>query len=102
MSNKKLNQRDVDRVHRLHREGLDAPTIASRFSVHPSTVHYVLKQRPSAASSQPFICAHCGKGVGSNRKRTLKGYHFCPSCHDDWLFKPENYGEACERFKGVF
>jgi len=84
MRGKKLNQRDVNRVHRLH----------------PSTVHYVLKHRP--ASSQPFICARCGKGVGSNRKRTLEGYDFCPSCHDDWLFKPENYGEACERFKEIF
>lgn len=101
--NKKLNQRDVNKIHRLHRQGLDGHTIAKNFNVAGCTIHYVLANRPPRFGAEHQKCDRCGNGVGPNRARTVKAksgeYRFCPTCHA-WVFG--NVDKAKVQFEGIF
>ena len=107
MGMRKLDQRDVNRIHYLSRSGNNTVTIAELFNVAPTTIQYVLKSRPEKDVGEGEPCARCDEPVGSNRIRRVKiwgrsgEYVFCPGCHG-WVFSPENFHDANRQFPGVF
>jgi transcriptional antiterminator len=97
--NNRLNQAQVDIIHRLKNEGVAAYRIAKRFDVSPSTVAYVIENRPPTADTRGVRCDRCGKRRETRSVFTLVGYVFCGSCHK-WVF--DHPSEAGEKFKGIF
>ena len=99
----RLNQRDVNKIHRLHRDGCTRTEIGKRFGITCSTVTYVLRNRAAVSGE----CDRCGEVVGPNRARSVRrakfsgSWRFCPPCHG-WVFAPENHHAADRLFTGIF
>lgn len=98
----KLNQTQVDVIHRMRREGKTCTAIAKRFDVKKSTISQVIRTRPPTSSGKGGEkCSRCGGHFGSRRVRRLASHTFCLDCHK-WVFDPKNMAAVKKEFSGIF
>ena len=107
-ANRSITQEDVDRIHRLHVDGITIDGIALAVALNFSRVRHVLLTRdPSPSLELGFVCQWCGVKVGANRVRRVTRhpgsgeYRFCPDCHVK-LWKTENISHVKENFPGIY